>query len=382
MRKTSFLIAVAIISFSYAALAANKVETAEEKMAAFRTFDELTAPNIKVPTVVDVPLSLLPASRSQMAVFDTIEKQFEPYAVVHKDARTKVRITSNKSTNDNHFLNDNKYETTVDFDLPEDRAGEALLTFVAIQPFAADSLRIGLANHVTMPENIEIRAEVNGSFKIVVAEKDKKEICANCIVFPETTSSKWQVKLRYGQPLRIAEIAFNQVNKAPAMSLRFLMQPEHVYKIFREPDRDVVIPVGEAGALRGDKDVLQLGAMTFKANAAYRESDIDKDGTPDVRDNCVALANPDQADVNGNLRGDACDDFDRDGIINAQDNCPYIPNHAQQDTDGDGLGDSCDKEESRLTEKNPWLSWLALGGVAALILVFFARVGKAEKRKN
>lgn len=378
MRRTSFLIAVAVVSFSCVAFAA---ETKEDIIAAFRSVGELAAQNIKVPTVGDVPLNYLPASRPQMAVYDATEKSFAPYDVVHKDSSEPVRIKSNKSQGQDRFLNDQKYETYVDFDLPEDRAGEATLTFASAKPFASDALWIGLANHVTMPENIEIRAEVNGAMKIIVAERDRRGVCTGCIVFPETTSAKWQVKLRYGQPLRISEIAFNQVNRKASMSLRFLMQPEHTYKIFREPDRDVSISVGEAGDLRGDKDVLNLAAVVFTPNAAYRESDIDKDGVPDIRDNCVSVANEDQADINGNLRGDACDDYDHDSIINSKDNCPNVPNHAQQDTDGDDIGDVCDKEESRLTEKYPWLSWLALGGVAALMLFFFVRVAKGEKKE-
>jgi hypothetical protein len=36
--------------------------------------------------------------------------------------------------------------------------------------------------------------------------------------------------------------------------------------------------------------------------------DGDKDGVPDFRDNCVAVANPDQRDVDGDSKGTACDD--------------------------------------------------------------------------
>lgn len=36
--------------------------------------------------------------------------------------------------------------------------------------------------------------------------------------------------------------------------------------------------------------------------------DQDKDGVPDFRDNCVAVPNPDQRDVDGDSKGTACDD--------------------------------------------------------------------------
>ena len=35
--------------------------------------------------------------------------------------------------------------------------------------------------------------------------------------------------------------------------------------------------------------------------------DADADGVPDAADNCVAVANPDQADYDANGAGDACD---------------------------------------------------------------------------
>ena len=87
-------------------------------------------------------------------------------------------------------------------------------------------------------------------------------------------------------------------------------------------------------------------------------------------DNCISTINPDQIDVNRNGRGDACDDFDQDGLINTRDNCPNIPNRNQIDTDGDKIGDVCDNEESRTTEKYPWLPWVGIG-FAGLVLVSY-----------
>ena len=109
--------------------------------------------------------------------------------------------------------------------------------------------------------------------------------------------------------------------------------------------------------------------------------DADEDGILDVSDNCEHVYNPDQADYDGDLAGDACDpdddgdsveddldnchftansdqaDFDQDGLgdvcdsdpdgdgIETGDNCPLMPNPYQTDTDGDGQGDECDTDD-------------------------------------
>ena len=76
--------------------------------------------------------------------------------------------------------------------------------------------------------------------------------------------------------------------------------------------------------------------------------DDDGDGVPNDVDNCVLLANADQADADGDGLGDACEtdlpvvDFDADGIPDDLDNCPLVPNSDQADSDSDGFGDACD----------------------------------------
>ena len=380
------LAAVLVVSFSSFALATpEKAETVEEKIASFRLFGDIAPAGTPVPTVVEIPLETLPFSRTQTAVFDVTEHVFVPHTTIQKrrDTTIPVQVVSNKSRGNDAALSDRDFETHMDFDLPKDSTGEAILTFTAETPFAADTLCIGLADHVAMPENIEIRAEVDGVQRIVVAEKDGRGVCPRCVLFPETVSSKWQVKLRYGQPLRIAEVAFQQTNeKVSEVSLRFLSQPGHTYRIFRDADRSITISTGESGDLRADKDIVHLPLVTLKHNPSYQESDLDKDRIVDSRDNCVLVPNTDQADINGNLRGDACDDYDRDGIINSKDNCPNLPNVAQQDADSDGIGDACDKEESRVTERYSWLPWVALGSAAILMLFFFFRVAKATPPKD
>ena len=109
---------------------------------------------------------------------------------------------------------------------------------------------------------------------------------------------------------------------------------------------------------------------------------MDEDSVPDFVDNCVSVANQDQEDIDGNRRGDACDDYDRDGFLNSEDNCPNNPNYDQLDTDSDEIGDVCDEEESRFTEQYPWIPWVGMGIAGAVLVVLFVLTARSLPRKN
>jgi len=86
---------------------------------------------------------------------------------------------------------------------------------------------------------------------------------------------------------------------------------------------------------RGAARACERLAGLFEAAAARplpcTIADLDGDGVPDEADNCVAAANPDQADGDLDAVGDSCD------------NCPAEANPGQEDGFGAaGVGDACD----------------------------------------
>ena len=352
--------------------------------SAYRSYKNIDPVAISVPAVVEVPFLDDFIERFEFAVLDKNLNSFEPYFFKQETLINEVSISANTNPSNPSIsqLVDKNSQTYAEFVLPENAQGQVQIILSSPTLITSSFLTMLLENNVALPNTIEIRAMVNGQNRIVVATRRMDQ---PTVRFPITSSNQWTISLTFGQPLRITELKLNQDTavKSNTRSIRFLAQPGSSYQIFFNPDRSASAPVGESGNLSSAKDILILPSASSVQNPSYKISDIDNDLVPDIQDNCVSTANPDQADVNKNGRGDLCDDFDQDGVVNPNDNCPDKPNRDQKDTDGDKIGDVCDGEESRVTERLPWLPWAGIGFAALVIIILLiSTVRSTPKNQN
>jgi hypothetical protein len=112
--------------------------------------------------------------------------------------------------------------------------------------------------------------------------------------------------------------------------------------------------------------------------------DTDGDGVDFHADNCPTVANPDQANADGDSQGDACDgDDDNDGLPDAVEGT-LGSNPLSADTDGDGKPDGVDgclKLASSSADGCPLIPPLSALDQPAPVLAL-TRVAKTLKRKD
>lgn len=386
MKKIIFagtIVASLGLAFSASALKIPAVEV--PPTSAFQQYKQIVVPAIKVPTVVEVPFSETFFNRFDFAVLDMTTNVFQPYLFSENEQRVRtpvsVSLVGSEANGSLLSMLDGDTRTFAEFVLPESGQGQVRLMFTAQKPVALSGMSFFLDQYVALPTSVEIRARTQKGEQIVLA---RSRMQSGTVVFPKTTATEWIVTFSYGQLLRITEIALDEagVEMTNARTLRFLAQPDSNYRVYFDADRSVPMRAGEAGNLSSDVGVKRLVSVSAELNSDYTLADTDKDGVPDMRDNCTSVANADQVDLDGNGRGDTCDDFDRDGIINSLDNCLNNPNRYQEDVDGDKIGDVCDGAESRVTEKYSWLPWAGMGFAGLMLIVLFAITARSMMKNN
>lgn len=344
----------------------------------YRSLIEPTVPPLKVPKRVRL---VLPVAQKYpvMVIEDGSETpEGTQQRTLYPELRWNV-AESSPLIGDREALVDGNLETSADFDYDADQ-GVASILLKSDRPIETSRLSLVLDENVARPHALEIFALVDGARRTVVARRDFDLYGWESFGFPRTLTDELYVRLWHSQPLRVLELQVDSVDQEARKAgeeVVWLARPGEKYSVYFNAATSPMLQTKESGQLSGDED--EIVNVTFELsqdNVRFVPPDSDNDGVPNVRDNCVSRANQDQADADGNGRGDLCEDFDRDGVMNPEDNCRDHPNFGQQDEDGDGIGDPCDKEESRLTERLPWLPWAAMGIAGVFLLGLIVRTVK------
>ena len=355
-------------------------EVSEKNIKVLQSFKQvITIPKIEmvVPTVVEVTIPNQ-IYGTHFAIYNQTKDIFEPYhAGIGSGLATlkPQKIQTSPLNRESQNLFDANFQTYTQFDVNEEGRGYVEIDYSFAQNIQSSSVYLSLEQYVSLPNSVTVKVIQNGQEKIIASNIRPD---SNRINFPATSAKEWKIEINYSQPLRINELQINNTYaQATPTILRFLAQPNTEYKLYAEPDSFVNQQTGERPDLSSSLDVKKIQVGSVAQNSLYKLVDSDQDTVPDIYDNCVMNSNTNQEDINQNNRGDVCDDFDKDGVINSQDNCINEPNRDQKDTDNDLMGDICDGEESRLTEKYPWIVW---GGIIFAGFIFLGLFAVALKK--
>lgn len=339
--------------------------------------------NITVPTVVELSVTLSDAGEGMIDVFNNTTKEFiySYLSTYRKPEPQAVSIYSSKNLPGSAAFVDKNYSNGSILYLNGKSSESVDFTIGYNESFSSNSLTLSVGNDSPLPQSITISAEINGSMKTLV---NNKSITSSTVSFPSVNAKKWSIVISYNQPFKLSEILINKISsEISRKTVRFLATPGNSYSVYSNTESVLAskYSYGNNPNLSNATTIKNIGFLPLSKNTAFQPSDRDKDGVIDSMDNCPNLPNQDQADINNNNIGDACDDFDLDGVMNSVDNCLDKANQNQKDTDGDSIGDLCDSDESRLTEKYPVIVWFGIG-FSTLVFLGLLFVAGNQIRKN
>ncbi len=374
-----FLLGALIFSLQSGILIAAAATLTEEQVENFKTIYEVKAPEMQFPTVVE---TVLPYHQEYNVIVDEKETgEAQPINIIseYKTDKATPNVTDSSPTIGNlNALFDGNFNSTLEFDYDKDE-GHAFIEVDFDKDVTISSFSLHLDTNVASPYAVEVLAFVDGNWKTILA---KDSSYTYDVKFPTTEAKKWKIDLWHSQPLRLKEISFYDEEEDISFKgekIIWLAKSGQEYLIYADAVSSTSIATSEKPNLFEEDDALILGLSLPTTNINYADPDYDEDGIPDYKDNCVYHANEDQEDLDENERGDICEDHDRDGVIDIEDNCPEDPNKAQKDVDNDGIGDTCDEEESRVTEKLPWLPWVAIAVAAGVVVLIIFQTMKPKK---
>ncbi len=365
------LAAVGVFSFNSSAVKAATSPDVNDPRTAFQRQAPLDIPGLKIPTVIE--LELPHQITNEVFIYHTTTQAFigTRFLTTTNNLLTPVRAqiaTDEKPVMDASPIIDRDTTTYLDL-LPNAMSSSIILQYP--KNSAISGIELQVAPNSSFGERISIYYADTATTRKPILVEDI--IRSKSISFPTVESDTLYIQITHSQPIRLIDITTTSATGPTKRAIQFLAQPGAQYVAYTNAIKVPQIRATESIAVESSSPVKV--SLQFSINPLYVEPDTDGDGLIDSVDNCTSKANSEQADVDRNGVGDACEDFDADGIPNALDNCPSESNRNQVDTDGDTIGDVCDELDNRITERYGWLPWLGIGvAVGVLLFVVFRTI--------